>query len=102
MEFSIIDFMVGFLLVSSIVHIAMAKAKISFPSVFGRTAKANNIHGILLAFVAVDIYFFSYGFNTTINNGVLIGAVDFIICYVLFGGFLHRRFKIQPLAQVHH
>ena len=91
MSFSFIDFVVGFLMAGAMVHVVVSSAKIRFPSVFGYSAKANLVHGLIVAISAVNIYFFNYGFNATIENGMLMGAFDLILIYALFGRMLHKR-----------
>jgi len=98
MEFSFVDFIVGFLMLGAMAHVVASRAEISFPSAFGYSAKANLIHGLLVAFIAVDIYFFSYGFAATIGNGMLMGMVDLIILYALFGRILHKKIQKKHLA----
>lgn len=98
MEFSFVDFIVGFLMVGAMAHVVASCAEISFPSAFGYSAKANLIHGLLAAFIAVDIYFFSYGFAATIGNSMLMGMFDLIILYALFGRMLHRKIQKKHLA----
>jgi len=97
MEFSLIDFIVGFLMVGAMVHVVTSCANVSFPSVFGYGPKANLYHGLLVAMIAVDIYFFSYGFNATIGNSMLMGAFDLIILYALFGRILHKKIQSKIL-----
>jgi len=98
MEFSYIDFIVGFLMVGSMAHIVMSRAGVNFPSVFGYSSKANLFHGLLGAFIAIDIYYFSYGFNATINNGLLLGAFDILLLYAIFGRMLHNKIQKNNLA----
>lgn len=93
MNFSFVDFIVGFLLMASMSHIVVSHADIRFPSAFGYHAKANLIHGLLTALIAIGIYFFSYGFNAIINNGLLIGAFDLLLAYALFGRILHNKIQ---------
>jgi len=91
--FSFVDFAVGFLMAEAMAHVVFSRAEIHFPSLFGYSSKANLMSGLLLASIAVEIYAFNYGFNATINNGVLVGAVDMLFAYALFGRFLHTRIQ---------
>lgn len=101
MNFSFVDFTVGFLMMASMSHIVMSRADISFPSAFGYNSKANLIHGLLAASIAFGIYFFSYGFNAIINNGLLLGAFDLLLAYALFGRILHNKIqkKVSMMQQ---
>ncbi len=100
-NFSFVDFIVGFLMMASMSHVVMSRADIRFPSAFGYHSKANLIHGLLAAFIAIGIYFFSYGFNAMINNGLLIGAFDLLLAYALFGRMLHNKIqkKVSAMQQ---
>lgn len=93
MSFAFVDFIVGFLMMASMSHIVMSRANISFPSAFGYNSKANLIHGLLAAFIAVGIYFFNYGFSAIISNGLLLGAFDLLLAYALFGRILHNKIQ---------
>jgi len=92
MAFSIVDFIVGFLMIGAMVHVTISCVGLRFPSVFGMSSKANLSHGILISIVAVDIYFFTNGLNATLSNGMLMGMFDLIILYAIFGRMLHRKF----------
>lgn len=91
MSFSILDFIIGILLMGSIVHIVMAHTDRKFPSLFGHSAKANLIYGLMIAFIAVDLYIYKYGLNATINNSLLLGMIDMLILWAAFGRLLFRH-----------
>ena len=90
MTFSFIDLLSGILLCGAIIHIVIAHSNHSFPSLFGKTPKANFYHSLLMACIAIDIYFFRHGLDVTLANGTLVGISAVYILYAIFGKRLHK------------
>ena len=93
-----IDWLSGFLVVGAMVHLAMAHSDTPFPSVFGKGRKANLWHSIILAVVVVDLQFFTYDFTAILSNGLLLGALDMYLLYLVFGRWLHRKLQLNTTA----
>lgn len=90
MTFSLIDLFSGILLCGAIIHLVIARLDLSFPSLFGKTPKANFYHSLLMASIAIDIHFFRHGLDMTLSNGMLVGITSIYILYAIFGKRLHK------------
>lgn len=93
MEFSLVDFLIGFFLANSIPHLVVGIMDIRFLSLFGFSAKANiaySIWNILLA-SAISIYF--YGIEALMHDALFWGVFGIYVSYVLSGRFLYLRWK---------
>jgi len=101
MEFSILEFIIGFLFLGAVIHIVMAHTERQFPSIGGYGAKANIFHGLFIAFIALDLYAFKYGIQATINNSLLMGMTDTLILYAVFGGVLFRYIQKKTNQDPH-
>lgn len=100
MTFSILEFLAGFLLVGSVTHLVMAYSNLEFPSLFGRSPRANMIYSVCVAAIAVDLFIFSQGFSAFLSNGLLMGAVDMYLLYLLFGKLLHKKLAGKGVPSV--
>jgi len=100
MSFLWLDFLVGFLVLGSFVHLVMAYNNKPFPSVFGNSAMANAIYSEVVVVLAVGAYVFLNDFQTLMNNGVLLGMMDMYVCYLVFGRWITRRFSSERKSEV--
>jgi len=99
-DFSFIDFAIGFIMAEAMIHVVLSRALDSFPALIGNSPKANLIQGLVMAFIAVDIYAYNYGLQATLNNGLIVGAFDMILLYALFGKFLHNKVQLRAQLRV--
>jgi len=88
-----IDLIVGILLVESILHLSFAHSGNYMPSLFGKSLKANMIFSIVTFFVSFDIYFYTYGISTLVDNSLLLGVFVAYLCYLIFGHWFHKRLQ---------
>ncbi len=93
MTFSILDYMIGLLLLGAMIHIASSRIGIHFPTIFGSTPKINLIYGIIVAIIAIELYIYKYGLMATINNSLLMGLIDMLLAYSIFGRWLHNKLE---------
>jgi hypothetical protein len=91
MSFNWIDFVVGFLLLESVLILSLTYSGKPYLNIFGKSPKANIFSSILLTIVALEIYTFKYDISTLINNGVLLGVVVMYLSYLIFGPWFHKH-----------
>ena len=85
---SIIDFIIGALLVNAMPHLIFGLTKTHFLGLFGYSPKGNISYAILQCILCVFLYYFNYGFHEILNNGYLIGGFTVLILYFIFGKYL--------------
>ncbi len=93
MEFSIIDFFIGFTLLNGMAHIVIGSVKVRFLSLFGFSNFANFIYGLLNVIIGLVLFQIQYGLSSITNHGMVLGALLMIIIYLSTGRFFFNKFK---------
>ncbi|MFK7827104.1 MAG: hypothetical protein AB8G05_23375 [Oligoflexales bacterium] len=93
MEFSLIDFLVGFLLANAIPHFVIGAMDIRFLSLFGFGSKQNIFYSIWNIAWALGLSLYFRGSGWILNNGIFLGVSFIFIAYVFTGRFLYKKWK---------
>lgn len=93
MEFTLIDFLVGFLLMNAMPHWIFGITKTRMLSAFGFSHQANIAYSFLNIAIALSLLQFQYGLTQLLNNGVVIGALAMLVIYYLTGKFFLTLFE---------
>jgi len=94
-EFSFIDFLIGFLLMNAMAHVLFGLLKIRFLSIFGFSALANIAYGFFSVVVAIALFHYRYGIQEFVNHGIVIGSLTMLLIYLFSGKFFVTLFR-QP------
>jgi hypothetical protein len=98
MEFTFIDFLIGFFLMNAMPHILFGLLKIRFFSVFGFSPSGNMGYGFLNITVAFVLFHIQYGLETLMNHGIVVGAGTMLLIYVVSGRFFFNLFQEKKAA----
>ena len=92
---TLIDFVIGVLLINAIPHLIFGLTKTHFLGMFGYSPKGNIIYAILQFVGCVMLIVFNYGYSELMKNGYLIGGITVFILYLVFGKFLIKFYGEQ-------
>lgn len=93
MEFTIIDFFIGFTLMNAMPHLIFAQTKTRMLSLFGFTIKANYLYSFFNLLIALILFTYKYSFKIIFLHGIFLGALIVLIIYIFLGKFFLRFFK---------
>ncbi|WP_040282861.1 hypothetical protein [Psychroserpens damuponensis] len=85
---NLIDFIIGALAVNAMPHLIFGLTKTHFLGLFGYSAKGNIAYALLQFVVCLALYMYNYGYETLLNNGILIGGLTVLLLYFIFGKIL--------------
>jgi hypothetical protein len=93
MEFSFVDFLIGFTLMNAMPHLLFGLLKIRFFSVFGFSPQGNIAYAFLNIAIALTLFQIQYGLTTLAQHGVVVGAVAMWFIYLVSGKFFYNLFQ---------
>ena len=93
MTFSLVDFLIGFLLMNAMPHMLFGLMNIRFFSAFGFSPLGNLAYAELNIIAALALFHFQYGISTLANQGLIVGALAMLAIYMLTGKFFFNRFQ---------
>lgn len=93
MEFTLIDFFIGFFLMNAMPHLLFGLLKIRFLSAFGFSPKGNIAYAFLNVAIALLLFHIRYGIQELMNQGIVIGAGAMLLIYLLSGRFFYKLFQ---------
>ena len=93
MEFTLIDFLIGFFLMNAMPHILFGLLKIRFLSAFGFSPQGNIGYGLLNIAVTLVLFHIQYGIQELVNHGIVIGAGTMLLIYLVSGRFFYNLFQ---------
>lgn len=93
MQFTPIDFLIGFFLMNAMPHMLFGLLKIRFLSLFGFSSKGNIAYAVLNVVAAMALYHYEYGLNALRNDGIILGLLTLWLIYLLTTRFLHKVFQ---------
>ena len=99
MEFSFIDFLIGFALMNAMPHFLFGLFKIRFLSAFGFSPQGNIGYGLLNVVAALGLFQFRYGLQEFLGHGVVMGAGAVILIYLVTGKFFYQLFQSKDESQ---
>ncbi|WP_282068437.1 hypothetical protein [Olleya namhaensis] len=83
-----IDFIIGALLVNAMPHLVFGLTKAHFLGLFGYSPKGNIAYAILQLIACCLIFYFNYGYDALLNNGIFMGGLTVLCLYFIFGKLL--------------
>lgn len=93
MEFTLIDFLIGFFLMNAMPHWLFGITRTRMLSAFGFTAQANIAYSFLNVAIAFSLFQFQYGLQQLFESGILLGAFAMLVIYYLTGKFFINLFQ---------
>ena len=93
MEFTLVDFLIGFFLMNAMPHSLFGLLKIRFLSAFGFSPHGNIGYGLLNIAVALVLFHFQYGIQELMNHGIVLGTGAMLLIYLVSGRFFYNLFQ---------
>jgi hypothetical protein len=81
MELTLIDFLIGFLLMNAMPHILFGLLRIRFFSAFGFSPQGNLGYGLLNIAFVLFLFHIRYGIEVLMNHGIVVGAGTMLLIY---------------------
>lgn len=92
MQFTPIDFLIGFFLMNAMPHMLFGLLNIRFLSLFGFSNWGNVAYAFLNVIAALFLYHREYGIEVLANDGVILGAMSILLIYLFSVRFFYTRF----------
>ena len=93
---TLIDFIIGLTLVNTLPHFVLGIWKGRMLSGLGFGNTANILYGLINFIISISLFFYKYGFEGILENGIYLGALFVIISYFLIGKlcytYFHKKF----------
>ena len=93
MQFTFIDFLIGFFLMNAMPHLIYGQTKIRFLSLFGFSSLGNLAYSVFNVVVALVLFQIQYGLQTLSQHGMMVGALALFVIYILTGKFFYNLFQ---------
>lgn len=93
MEFRLIDFFIGFLLMNAMPHLLFGLIRIRFLSLFGFSDAGNLAYAFINVIAALTLFHIKYGIQQLFNHGIMLGVLTIFLIYLLTGRFFYDRFQ---------
>ena len=87
---TLIDFIIGALLVNAMPHLIFGLTKTHFLGLFGYSPKGNITYAMLQFVICILLFHFTYGISNIPENGFLLGGLTVLILYFILGKLLVR------------
>ncbi|WP_198520088.1 hypothetical protein [Lacinutrix sp. Bg11-31] len=78
---TLIDFIIGALLVNAMPHLIFGLTKTHFLGLFGYSPKGNISYAILQFIICLILVYFNYEFKELLENGYLVGGIAVLVLY---------------------
>lgn len=101
MSFSLIDFLIGILLMNAMPHMIFGLIRLRFLSLFGFSALGNLLYSLVNIGAAGALYHHQYGINAILLDGVTLGALAMLAIYLLTGRIFISIFQEKPKVTFH-
>jgi hypothetical protein len=92
-EFSLIDFFIGFFLMNAMPHLLFGLLKVRFFSAFGFSASGNLAYAFVNVVTALILFHAHYGVQALATHGIVIGAMAMLFIYLVSGRFFYDLFQ---------
>lgn len=96
---TIMDFIIGALLMNAMPHLVLGIWKGRMFSAFGFGNRQNILYGFLCLLASISLFIYKYGFSSILDNGIYAGALTLLLIYFLTGKFWYNLFKIPGRQQ---
>ncbi len=93
MQFTFINFLIGFFLMNAMPHMLFGLLKIRFFSLFGFSPAGNLGYALLNVVVALVLFHFQFGIQMLFNHGIILGVLSMILIYLLTGRYFYNLFQ---------
>jgi len=92
MEFTLIDFIIGLTLVNMLPHFVLGIWKGRMLSGLGFGNTKNILYGLLNLIISISLFFFKYGIEELLSNGIYLGGLFVILSYLIVGKLCFKHF----------
>lgn len=93
MQFTLIDFFIGFFLMNAMPHLLFGLLKIRFISAFGFGSTGNVVYAFLNVVAALVLFHIQYEIQDLMNHGIMIGGGTILFIYFVSGRFFYNLFQ---------
>ena len=93
MQFTFIDFFIGFFLMNAMPHLIFGLLKIRFFSLFGFSAGGNLAYAFLNVIIALVLFHLQYGLPMLMSQGFIIGAIAMFLLHLVLDQFFYKLFQ---------
>ncbi len=93
MEFTLIDFFIGFFLMNAMPHLLFGLYNVRMISAFGLSPLANLIYSFVNVTVALVLFHLQYGMQSLASYGIILGAGTVVVLYLLTGRFFYNLLR---------
>ena len=93
MQFTLIDFFIGFFLMNAMPHLIFGMLNMRFLSLFGFSAAGNVAYAIVNVIIATVLFHIQYGIRSITEHGIFIGAAAMLLIYLITVRFFNDLFK---------
>jgi len=94
---SLIEFIIGALIVNSLAHTIFGLTKTRYLGLFGYSPKGNIGYGVLQLVLVVILLLVNYSYEEILQNGFVIGGLFILALFLVFGKFSIRFFEEKDL-----
>lgn len=93
MNFTLIDFLIGFFLMNAMPHMIYGQTKIRFLNAFGFSPQGNLAYSISNVIIALTLFQVQYGLQSLPSHGLMVGALALFVIYLITGRFFYNLFQ---------
>ena len=93
MQFTLLDFLIGFFLMNAMPHWLFGITKTRMLSAFGFSPQANIAYSFLNVIIALMIFHIQYGIQMLFSSGITVGVLAMLVIYYLTGKFFLNTFQ---------
>ena len=92
---TLVDFIIGFMMVNAVPHFILGIYKCRFLGLFGYSPAGNIAYAILCFCISLGLFLYTYGLEGIWQNGIFVGGMFIVVTYFLTGKFLHYLFHTR-------
>lgn len=93
MQFSSIDFLIGFFLMNAMPHLLFGLLRIRFFSALGFSAAGNLGYFVINVVVALVLFHIEHGIANLGSSGIFLGAGAMLFIYLVTGRMFYNKFN---------
>ncbi len=93
MNFTLIDFLIGFFLMNAMPHLIFGLTKQRFLSLFGFSSSGNLAYAFLNVVIALVLFHSQHGLQELMNHGIVVGAIIMFLLHLVLNKFFYNLFQ---------
>ncbi len=93
MQFTFVDFLIGFFLMNAMPHLLFGLLRIRFFSALGFSAWGNLGYALINVVIALVLFHTQYGISNLASSGIFLGAGAMLLIYLVTGRFFYNMFN---------